>query len=237
LHLRRLALLATASCGGTCEAERSDAGPADCADAGFVGDPGSPPDLEIIAIRPDGSFETVRDGGELDLFTPVQGGKVILAGALLTNVELSDCGRLRIGASLRDPTDPDERTAFNAEATVRYEPLSTRPGWAVPILVNDRRNMAPNLESCGFHPYARDTDGCAWILEVRLLDTRTEEIRIEERVNVTPICPEDDPGVPEGVPPELELELCTCQCAADYEKGRCDTDTLSEWIDPPLDCE
>ncbi len=247
MYLSRLGVLAAvASCGGTCEAPPpSDAGPADsgpdsgltdCPDAGFLGDPDSPPDLEIIAVQPDGSFVPILDGDEVGLHTPFQGGKVILAGALLTNVELVDCGRLRVGALLRDPTQPGEPAVYNEERHVRYEPMPDRPGWAVPRLINDERNMAPNLESCGLDPYPRDTDGCEWILEVRLEDSRTREILASERLRIMPICPEDDPGDTD-VPPELELEQCTCQCAANYTGGRCDKADLPKWIDPPLDCE
>ncbi len=229
------ACLATMGCSEPSPA--ADAGADECGELpAFVGSSVQPPDLEIIAVQPDGSFVPILDGDEVAIRTPLDGGKVMLVGALVTNVSLADCGRLRIGALLRDPTDPEERVAYNEERHVRYEPMADRPFWAMPMPIYDVRNMGPNLETCGFSPYPRDVDGCEWILELRLEDTRTEDILVSERVRVTPVCLEDDPGAP-SVAPELELALCQCQCAANYEPGRCDTGSLPDWIDPPLDCE
>lgn len=202
----------------------------------FVGERGAPIGMEPVAVLPDGSLVPIDDGDELPLHTPLQGGKVVLAGALLANVELVDCGRLRIGALLRDPTDPDERAVKNEERHVRYAEMPDRPGWAMPVLVSDERNMSPNLEACGFTAYPRDVDGCSWILEVRLEDTHTEEILASVRRDVVPVCPADDPGDP-GVPRELEQVFCQCQCAADYQSGRCDLDDLDGFVDPAPACE
>lgn len=238
MHLTSLVAL-FAGCG--CETDKPPPGDPDggttCPDASFLGDPELPPQVEPIAIQLDGTFVPIEDGDPIMLFTPLQGGQVILAGALLTNVALEDCGRLRIGALFRDPTDPLETAFKNAEATVRYRPMEGRPGWAEPILVNDRRNMAPNLEVCGFGAYPRDSDACEWILDVRFEDARTEDVLATERRRIVPTCPEDDPGEPEGIAPEIELENCQCQCTANYAKGRCTPESVAAWVDPSDQCE
>lgn len=208
----------------------------DCPADVVVGDTSLPPELEPIIILPDGTWDAVADGDTVALHTPLQGGKVILAGALVSNVLLQDCGRLRIGALLRDPTDPDERAVKNEERHVRYAPMADRPGWAAPVEINDERNMAPNLEACGFGAYPRDVANCQWILDVRLEDSATEDVLAEQRRSIIPTCPADDPGDP-GVAQELEQALCECQCAANYEAGRCDESDLATYVPPDPVCE
>jgi hypothetical protein len=234
LHLTVLGLLVACSGKDSETTTLGDTSPA-CATDEFVGDPEAAPTIEPIIVLPDASWVALSDGDSVDLHTPLQGGKVILAGALVSNVAL-DCGRLRVGALLRDPTDPDERVVKNEERHVRYAEMADRPGWAEPVVINDERNMAPNLEACGFTSYPRDVAGCAWIVEVRIEDSATEEVLASERRSVTPTCPTDDPGDP-GVSEELEQALCECQCAAAYEAGRCDAADLPTWVAPDPVCE
>ena len=231
-----IAILAFACTGNEQVQDSADSGAADCPADTVVGDTTLAPEIEPIVVLSDGTYVPVVDGDSIALHTPLQGGKVILAGALVSNIKLEDCARLRIGALLRDPSDPDERAVKNEERHVRYAPMPDRPGWAAPVAIDDERNMAPNLETCGFNAYPRDVADCDWILDIRLEDSATEEVLASVRRAITPVCPADDPGDP-GVPAELEQALCDCQCDANYEAGRCDADDLEDYVPPEPVCE
>jgi hypothetical protein len=75
-----------------------DTGPADCP-AGYLGDPTKDIELEVRALRADGTDVPLNDGDDLAIVFPPQGGRVSFLGVRATN--LNGCGVQVLGA-LRD---------------------------------------------------------------------------------------------------------------------------------------
>src|SRR6185437_13326487 len=76
----------------------TDASP--CA-AGYLGDRAAPPRMELRQLLADGGDVPIKDGDDLDVLFPPQGGRVAFVGVRATNVD--GCG-IQVTGVLRDPT-------------------------------------------------------------------------------------------------------------------------------------
>ena len=76
----------------------ADTGPVDCP-AGYLGDPTKDMELELRALRADGTDVPLNDGDDLAILFPPQGGRVSFLGVRAIN--LNGCGVQVLGA-LRD---------------------------------------------------------------------------------------------------------------------------------------
>jgi hypothetical protein len=65
----------------------------------FLGDKKRTPEIELIALRADRTSAPVRDGDEVAMIFPPQGGRVIFAGVRATNID--PCG-VKLAGALRD---------------------------------------------------------------------------------------------------------------------------------------
>jgi len=229
---RALVTLALALAAAACDGDDDDPDggtPDPCATGDtFIGDPSGEPAIEVGEIAYDGTFRPIAEGATVSLFTPPQGGKIVLVGAHMTNME--GCGAV-LTARLRDPTAEGEPVAVHEGRTVRFVELEDRPGWAeVPTGPNAFTVLAAgaNLPAC--HNYEdRDMDGCSWILDVTVEDRDGRSARATFPVDVT--CPEDDPGAER----EDERLECECECAARFDERDCQD--LTAWQDVPAVCE
>lgn len=194
----------------------------------FIGDPSAEPGIEVGEIAYDGTFTPIEEGSTLTLFTPPQGGKIVLVGAHMSN--LDGCGTV-LTARLRDPTLEGEPVSVHEGRTVRYREIADRPGWGeVPTGPSAFTVLAAgsNLPAC--HNYEdRDMDGCEWILDVTVEDRNHRSAQDSFPVNIT--CPEDDPGA-DGDDERLE---CECECAARFDTRDCND--LSVWEDAVPVCQ
>lgn len=206
-----------------------DSGPPDPCATGdtFIGDPSRDPEIEVGEISYDGTFRTIEAGATLSLFTPPQGGKIVLVGARVRNMD--GCGAV-LTARLRDPTAEGEPVAVHEGRTVRFVELPDRPGWGeVPTGPSAFTVLAAgsNLPTC--HNYEdRDMDGCDWILDVTVDDRAQRAARATFPVSIT--CPDDDPGAER----EDERLECECECAARFDERDCED--LASWQDVPAEC-
>lgn len=218
----RCALLLLVRCGGCGDPQKP---PPSCPpDAGFIGDPEAAPDIEVGEFHhSDGEFRPiVADGEALTLYTPPQGGKIVLVGALVQN--MVPCNVI-VTSRLRHPTAEGEPVAVREGREIKYEPIDGRDGWGAPRTVaEDPLDLAPNVPAC-FNYADRDMYGCEWILEVSAEDL--DGRYVEKRFRVVPQCLEGDPNAEPGI--------CECECAASYVDGRCDDP--ESWIDREPVCE
>lgn len=219
-------VLALAACGD----DDDDTGPPDPCPPGttFIGDEAADPAIELGEIRYDGTFTPLTEGATLTLFTPPQGGKIVLVGAHIQNMD--GCGAVLTGR-LRDPSREGEPVSVHEGRTVRFLELDDRPGWGgVPTGPSAFTVLAAgaNLPAC--HNYeARDMDGCDWILDVSVEDRAGRAV--SARLPVTLACPEDDPGAER----EDERLECECECAANFDERDCND--LQVWQDAPPVCQ
>jgi hypothetical protein len=193
------AALALAACGGG-EPADPDAAPVVDHDASpdaipctSVGDLSQPAQMQVVTQTLDGLTAPVEDGAELTLINPPQGGKILLVGVRVTNVDLCDA---TIQVALKDLV------------TARVAGLERRPvawriaddGFAEPAQPDQLSDYA-NVPVCPSASIDQDIDGNPWQLEVRFYDHAQHAT--EQLLTVTPSCATDpDPA------------SCMCQCAA-----------------------
>lgn len=209
-----LALGASTGCPGehlTIEYVDGEA-PSACA-AGFLGEPGAPPLVELRALRADGVDVALRDGDDLAVLLPPQGGRVAFVGVRALN--LDGCG-LQIVAALRDPTSRQVRLDGRT-VNLRREPDgwgTTGRGTSVDISLSDEIGDYSNVPLCPNQWADQDVFDRPFELEVELVDRSRKTIATRSIV-VTPRCAE---------PGEREL-ACKCLCRDGYVLGeRCGED-------------
>ncbi|MBI1945664.1 MAG: hypothetical protein HYS27_08210 [Deltaproteobacteria bacterium] len=179
-----------------------DAGPADC----FVGDPGQPPELQLVYRTAQGEMADLVDGGEVPLIIPPQGGHVVIIGARLRNVNV--CG-LQMSALLRDTCT---NRILGREGRPIYVEKSA-DGWAVPI-APERLDNYVNINACPNLVSSRDVDQQPYQLELRAVNLNVD-LLLTAQLEVTAVCGEPDTA-----------RQCECQCDADYVLGRDDCFTV-----------
>lgn len=191
----------------------------------FIGSLEEDAEIEPGEIGFDGTFTPIADGANLHLFTPPQGGKIVLVGAHVHNMD--GCGAVLTGR-LRDPTDPDQAVAVHEERTVRFVEMDDRPGWGrVPTGRSEFGILAAgaNIPTC-FNYEDRDMDGCAWLLDLTVEDRTGRLARATLPVTMT--CPEDDPGAESS----NEKLSCECECGARFDLRDCSDLPSWEGVDP-----
>ncbi len=191
--LRALAVLAAVAACGDPPAELGDAGP-DAIPCGVVGDPSLPAELQVVYQTVDGTAAPLDDGAELRLVDPPQGGKILLVGVRVTNVDL--CGAT-IQVAMKD-------LVTGRVAGIERRPVAWRiadDGFAEPAQPDQISDYA-NVPVCPNANIAQDIDGNPWRLEVRFYDQAQQAT--EQLLTVTPSCADSwDPA------------LCACECSMD----------------------
>lgn len=187
-------------------AEVPDTGPATCP-AGYLGDPSKDIQLELRALRADGTDVPLNEGDDLAIVFPPQGGRVSFLGVRATN--LNGCGVQVIGA-LRDLGSRQVRTDGRT-VNLQKEP----DGWGT-----TGQGTTTNIEdSAAIGDYSNVAVCPNEWADVDVFDQPFEvEVRVVDRakktatkvIQVTPRCSE--PGAKETA--------CRCLCKHGYVLGQ-----------------
>lgn len=192
----RLVLLSlVAACGGSGRALPPDAArtidAADGPTCGVVGDATRPAEIQLIYRTETGAMPVV-DQGTLPLVDPPQGGKVLLVGLRVRNVDLCDA---TIQIAIKDPADARVIGYERRSITWRIAP----DGFAEPSEPTYFYDYA-NVPVCPNGNLSKNVDGNPWLLEARLYEAET--IAAQATVTITPTC--------DAAP---DPDLCRCECA------------------------
>ncbi len=191
--LLALALVAACDGGEVVDPDAAVAWP-DAVPCGVVGDLSQPARMQVVAH----DLVPLEDGAELALTSPPQGGKILLVGVRVTNVDLCNA---TIQVALKD-------LVTGRVAGIERRPIAWRladDGFAEPAQPDYISDYA-NVPVCPNANLAQDIDGNPWQLEVRFYDR--SQTALEQILTVTPTCADDwDPA------------LCQCECAMDVESS------------------
>lgn len=188
-----------------CPTEEGPTPPVQCA-AGFLGDATKEPMIELRALRPDGTDVPLRDGDDLAVLFPPQGGRVAFVGARVVNVD--GCGLQIIGA-LRDPLSKQVRLDGRT-LNLRREPDgwgTTGRGSTTDIESSDEIGDYSNIPLCPNQWANQDVFDVPFELEVQITDRRKKTATA--KILVTPRCAEPGP----------KETACRCLCKKDYVLG------------------
>lgn len=178
--------------------------PAECA-AGFLGDPGKAPEIELRAIGVDGKAAPIAEGGDIALILPPQGGRVAFIGVRMTNVDA--CGLQLVGA-IRDPSS--KRVMVDGR-TLNLNP--TGDGWGTTgTPTTDLADVAAisNFANVPICPNQwADTDAFDQPFEIEVRVTDRGGRKVTKTMRVVPRCAEAQ-----------NAAECTCICAKGYRLGQ-----------------
>lgn len=191
-----LVLLASAMALAACPSPETNDGPTPSCKLAFLGDKTQPPQIELLYWATDGASHPVVDGGQVPLLLPLQGGRVIYAGARVTNVD--PCGAV-ISGSLRDLDNNQVRLDAR---TINLTPQAD--GWGE-TSASDLSAFA-NIPACPNEWSAKSLFDAGYTLEVKVRDK--SGITASAQATVHPTCAE----------PGNEAE-CRCICKAGYKLG------------------
>jgi hypothetical protein len=163
-----------------------------------IGDLARPLEVRPVYVDRHDQPRPIVDDGPVELYSPPQGGQVLLVGLEARNVLGCEAS---ITGSLRDP-------ATGAELGGEGRPtqlVEGADGWgrlAFPPIA-----VTANVTACPLNDLTRDVDGNPWRLDLALSDERG--MTATWTGTVTPFC---DPSGPDA-------ESCRCQCDADFVFG------------------
>jgi hypothetical protein len=171
--------------------------------AGFLGDSGADPQVEVQVLRADNTIATIQDGDSVPMLLPPQGGRVIFAGVRATNVD--GCA-LELRGALRDLATS---AAMFDMRTINLIP--TGDGWGASATaatsISEAIASFSNIPTCPNNWSSTDVYGHIYGLEVTIIDRAKRQST--KTVRVTPQC-----GQPENIPE------CMCICSAGYVTGQ-----------------
>jgi hypothetical protein len=210
-----VALAAAGVLAGALVACPEDEPPVGQCDIGILGDPNMDPVIELRALRADGTDVPLRNGDDLAVLFPPQGGRVAFVGARVINVD--GCGMQIVGA-LRDPLSRQIRLDGRT-LNLRREPDgwgTTGRGSRAAIEVSDEIGDYSNIPLCGNQWANQDVYDVPFELEVVITDRRKKTATA--KIMVTPRCAE----------PAREA-ACRCLCKKGYVLGEdCGEDAGSD---------
>ena len=163
-----------------------------------LGDPKQDIQLELVALDVNQALAQIADGGNVDLITPPQGGRVLFIGARATNV--SPCG-VTLAGSLKNTT--------TGKIMLDSRTVNLRPGadgWGSSVDTNI--STFSNIPVCPNQWSSVDTYDVPYALTLTLTDKAGRSAT--KTVSVTPRCAETG---------ALKTE-CTCTCKAGYVLGQ-----------------
>jgi hypothetical protein len=177
-----------------------DAGPC------FFGDPNKEPELELRALRADGTDVPLVDGNDLAVIFPPQGGRVTFVGVRARN--LDGCG-IQLTGALRDPVTKQVRLDGRTLNLRREEDGwgTTGRGAETDLASSDAIGDYSNIPLCPNQWADRDVFDQTFELEVVVVDSRKKSV--SKKINVIPRCAE--PGEKETA--------CRCLCKKGYVLG------------------
>lgn len=174
--------------------------------AGYIGDPELPAELELRALRADGTDVALGAGEDLAVLLPPQGGRVAFVGVRARNVD--GCGLQVVGA-LRDPVTKQLRLDGRT-VNLRREPDgwgTTGRGTTTNIEDSAEIGDYSNIPLCPNQWAERDVFDQTFELEVVVTDRKKKTV--SKKIDVVPRCAE--PGAKEVA--------CRCLCRNGYVLG------------------
>jgi hypothetical protein len=174
--------------------------------AGYLGDPNLPIEIELRALRADGTDVPIADGDDLAVLFPPQGGRVAFVGVRARNI--NGCAVQLIGA-LRDPISKQVRLDGRT-VNLRKEPDgwgTTGRGAETDIGSSDAIGDYSNMPLCPNQWADQDVFDVPFELEVQVTDR--DKKTANTKITVTPRCAE--PGEKETA--------CRCLCRNGYILG------------------
>jgi hypothetical protein len=207
LAVAALPLLAgcPSSDGGDAPDASPDVPPSVCP-TGYLGDPGKPIELELRALKSDGSDVPLVTGNDLAIIFPPQGGRVAFVGVRARN--LDGCG-VSITAALRDTTNGQVRLdgrTVNLRKDAEGWGLS---GQGASTNLEDSQAIGDyaNVPLCPNQWASMNVFDNSFELEVVVKDRNKKST--STKIQVTPRCAE--PGAKEAA--------CRCLCKSGYVLG------------------
>jgi hypothetical protein len=155
-------------------------------------------------VPPEQPVTLLQDGDAVQLWHAPQGGHVIVIGARVFGL---DSEFIELKARIRMP-DTGVIVRENAR-TVVMQDVAGEPGWKE----TDRRtcSQAAHVALCPNYG-ERDIVGQEYVLEVLVTELYADFSAGSAEVHVVPSCLQTDP---------VGLELCTCECSANFTPGNC----------------
>ena len=178
----------------------------------FLGDKSKPVQLEITARDVAGHSAPVKDGGDVAVVFPPQGGRVIFVGARVTNVD--PCGA-KLSGALRDLATGQVRVDIR---TVNLVPTSDGFGGTLDVDIS----TFSNIPVCPNQWASDDVFDKPYELEVTVTDKTGR--RGTQKVKVIPRCAEPD-----------RATECRCICRKGYILGSACTPEVDAGADAAPD--
>lgn len=209
-----LALAGAGLAAGASGCEKDEGGTADAGDdalasvceTGYLGDLAAPAQIELRALKADGTDVPLASGDDLAIVFPPQGGRVAFVGVRATNVD--GCGFQVVGA-VRDPRTLqvrlDGRTVNLRRDADGWG--STGKGVSTDLESADDIGNYSNVPLCPNQWAEQDIFDQPFELEVQVKDRRGKTATA--KITVTPRCAE----------PGSKLASCRCLCKRGYVLG------------------
>jgi hypothetical protein len=201
--------LALGGCPADPTAEPPDAAPAipeTSCPTGYLGDPSKDMQIELRALRADGTDVALNDGDDLAVIFPPQGGRVAFVGVRATN--LDGCG-VQVTGALRDPLSKQLRLDGRTVNLRREDDGFGTTGEGASTDLEDSSAIGnySNVPLCPNQWADQDVFDQVFELEVRVQDVHGK--KGGATIHVTPRCAE--PGAKET--------SCRCLCKKGYVLG------------------
>lgn len=179
--------------------------PATC-DAGFLGDPSQPPQIEIRALQADGTDVPLEEGGDVAIVFPPQGGRVLFVGVRALNVDA--CG-IQVTGALRDIATKQIRLDGRTLNLERESDGWGTSGTGTTVDFEDSALIGnySNVPVCPNEWASVDIFDQSFELELLVQDRQNRQV--SKTIHVTPRCSE--PGAKETA--------CRCLCKHGYVLG------------------
>ncbi len=173
---------------------------------GYLGDLAAPAEIELRALRADGTDVPIVTGDDLAVIFPPQGGRVAFVGVRAKNVD--GCGMQVIGA-LRDPLSKQIRLDGRTVNLRREEDGwgATGKGISTDLASADDIGNYSNIPLCPNQWADQDVFDQTFELEVQIQDRRGK--KASAKIDVVPRCAE----------PGTKLTSCRCLCKKGYVLG------------------
>jgi hypothetical protein len=197
--------VAFGAAGTACADDPSPAPEGAPCNAGFLGDPAKAPEIELLALRADGTDAPLGDGGDLALVTPPQGGRVSFVGVRANNVDA--CG-VQIIAGLRDPSTKQVRV--DGRTVNLQKDVDGRGRTGSPTTAGNASQIADysNIPACPNQWASQDVDDQTFELDVVITDRGQRTV--QKSITVIPRCSE----------PGAAGDECRCICKKGYQLGQ-----------------
>jgi hypothetical protein len=210
-----VSLLAVLGCAKTPAPDAADAAPRSICATGYVGDPKLDPLLEVRALQADGTDVPVKDGDNLAVLFPPQGGRVSFVGVRANNVD--GCGLVITGA-LRDPLSKQVRLDGRTVNLQREPDGWGATGHGASANIADSAEIASysNIPLCPNLWADQNVFDLPFELEVIIVDRLGK--KATKTVTVVPRCAEAGE----------RLASCHCLCKTGYVLGEACTDRAAD---------